>query len=89
MEADKCGAFHPFFSFPGSAWERKGCTTPHLQEQPQVEPAKQGVPGQSPGTRVGLPFNKLKTGPSTSPQMRLRSGRTDCGHYRSVDYRSS
>jgi hypothetical protein len=40
------------FAFPGGAWERKGRAALPLQERPQAEPAKQGVPGQSPGTRV-------------------------------------
>jgi hypothetical protein len=45
-------AFVPeVFSFPGSAWERKRRAALPLQEQPQAEPAKQGVPRQSPGTR--------------------------------------
>ena len=39
------------FSFPGSAWERKGHAALPLQERPQAEPATQNVPGQSPGTR--------------------------------------
>jgi hypothetical protein len=46
-------AFVPgVFSFPGSAWERQGRAALPLQEQPQAEPAKQGVPEQSPGTRM-------------------------------------
>jgi hypothetical protein len=47
------------FSFPGSAWERKGRAALPLQERPQAEPAKQGVPEQSPGTRVIRPLFTL------------------------------
>ena len=47
-------AFVPgFFSFPGSAWERKRrAALP--QDRQQAEPAWQGASGQSPGARINF-----------------------------------
>jgi hypothetical protein len=42
-----------FFLFPGSAWECTGARR-CLVLTPQAEPAGQGVPGQSPGTRTAF-----------------------------------
>jgi hypothetical protein len=46
------------FSFPGSAWERQGRAALPLSEHTQAEPVRQGVPGQSPGTRVSVQKQK-------------------------------
>jgi hypothetical protein len=46
-------------SFPGSAWERQGRRLCRCQSGPrQAEPARQGVPGQSPGTRGAVQEQK-------------------------------